>query len=186
MKLHIRNMVSTPCKIIVKNELDALGLKYHHITLGEVDLVDVPAEEEYTQLKTVLSKFAMELITDKKTMLIERIKNTIIDMVHYTEEFPKVKNSNYISEKIKHDYTYLANVFSRETGMTIEHYIINHKIERAKELLLYHELNLTEISYLLNYSSVAHLSRQFKQVTGLTASLFRNTSFENRIALENV
>lgn len=186
MKLHIKNMVSKPCKVIVKNELDALSIKYESVALGEVDILETLTREEFRKLKTALQKFGLELIVDKKKMLIERIKNTIIDMVHYNLEMPKVKNSNYISEKINHDYTYLANVFSQETGTTIEHYIINHKIERAKELILYHELNLTEISYLLNYSSVAHLSKQFKQVTGLTASLFRNASFESRIALENV
>lgn len=186
MKLHIRNMVSKACKLIVKNELDTIGLIYKSIVLGEVEMQEIPTKEEYKTLKTALLKFGMELMVDKKAMLIERIKNTIIDMVHYTDELPKIKNSNYLSEKIAHDYTYLANVFSHETGMTIEHYIINHKIERVKELILYDELNLTEISYLLNYSSVAHLSRQFKQVTGLTASLFRNAPFASRIALENV
>ncbi|GGI26504.1 hypothetical protein GCM10008119_22990 [Pedobacter mendelii] len=172
--------------MLVKNELDAIGLRYKSIVLGEVEMLSIPTKDEYRLLKTALIRFGLELMVDKKEMLIERIKNTIIDMVHYTEELPKVKNSNYISEKIEHDYTYLANVFSQETGMTIEHYIINHKIERAKELILYDELNLTEISYLLNYSSVAHLSRQFKQVTGLTASFFRHAAFHSRIALENV
>lgn len=186
MKLHIRNMVSNTCKMMVKNELELIGLKYESIRLGEVEMRNVPTKEQYRLLRAALIKFGLELMVDKKAMLIERIKNTIIDMVHYTEELPKVKNSNYISEKIEHDYTYLANVFSQETGITIEHYIINHKIERAKELILYDELNLTEISYLLNYSSVAHLSRQFKQVTGLTASYFRNAPFDSRIALENV
>lgn len=186
MKLHIRNMVSTPCKMIVRNELDTLGLKYESISLGEIEMQETPTKDEYKKLRAALNRFGLEVIVDKKAMLIERIKNTIIDMVHYTGELPKVKYSNYISEKIHHDYTYLANVFSHETGMTIEHYIINHKIERVKELILYDELNLTEISYLLNYSSVAHLSRQFKQVTGLTASFFRNAPFKSRIALENV
>ncbi|MET4081974.1 AraC-like DNA-binding protein [Pedobacter sp. UYP30] len=186
MKLHIKNMVSKSCKMIVKNELDTIGLGYKSIVLGEVEMQEIPTKEEYRRLKAALSKFDMELMVNKKAMLIERIKNTIIDMVHYADELPRVKYSNYISEKINHDYTYLANVFSNETGMTIEHYIINHKIERVKELIRYDELNLTEISYLLNYSSVAHLSRQFKQVTGLTASFFRNAPLENRIALENV
>lgn len=186
MKLHIRNMVSKSCQMIVKNELDALGLKYQNILPGEVDMRIAPTNEEYRRLKTDLIRFGMELTTSKKAMLIERIKDTIIEMVHDTGDLPKIKNSNYLSEKIDYDYTYLANVFSQETGITIEHYIINQKIERAKELIRYDELNLTEISYALNYSSVAHLSKQFKQVTGLTASFFRNTSFENRIALENV
>ncbi|WP_457290122.1 helix-turn-helix domain-containing protein [Pedobacter sp. UYP24] len=172
--------------MIVKNELDVLGLKYDSIALGEVEVRNNPTTEEHRKLKAALSRFGLELMVDKKAMLIERIKNTIIDMVHHTSEPTKMKNSNYLSEKIEHDYTYLANIFSQETGITIEHYIINHKIERAKELILYDELNLTEISYLLNYSSVAHLSRQFKQVTGFTASIFRNAPLKSRIALENV
>lgn len=186
MKLHIRNMVSNPCKMIVKNELDILGIPYDCISLGEVEMPQTLTKEQYRQLKLALLKYGFELMVDKKAILIELIKNTIIDMVHYIDDQPKIKNSNYISEKIEHDYTYLANIFSQETGITIEQYIINHKIERAKELILYDELNLTEISYLLNYSSVAHLSRQFKKVTGLTASFFRTSSFENRIALENL
>ena len=186
MKLHIRNMVSKPCKMIVKNELDSLGLSYNYISLGEVDIPEAPTKEQYRQLKIALSIYGFELMVNKKAILIELIKNTVIDMVRYVEEQPRIKNSNYLSEKIAHDYTYLANVFSQETGTTIEHYIIYQKIERAKELILYRELNLTEISYLLNYSSVAHLSRQFKQITGLTASFFKHASCESRIALENV
>ncbi len=179
-------MVSKPCKMIVKDKLDHLSLSYNYISLGEVDMQEAPTKDQYRQLKIALSNYGFELIVDKKAILIELIKNTIIDMVHYIEEKPRVKNSNYLSEKIAHDYTYLANVFSQGTGNTIEHYIICQKIERAKELILYHELNLTEISYLLNYSSVAHLSRQFKQVTGLTASLFKSSSFACRTELENV
>ena len=186
MKLHIKNMFSKPCKMIVKNELDNIGLPYYYISLGEVDILEAPTKDQYRNLKLGLLKYGLELMVNKKEILIELIKNTIIDMVYFIEELPKVKNSNYISEKIEHDYTYLANVFSQETGTTIEHYIIYHKIERAKELIQNHELNLTEISYLLNYSSVAHLSKQFKRVTGLTASFFKNASCENRIELENV
>jgi len=186
MKIHIRNMVSNSCRMIVKNELDILGLKYKNISLGEVDIIELPSRDQHRQLKSELLKYGMELIADKKAILIELIKNTIIDMVHCAGEQPKVKNSNYISQKIHHEYTYLANIFSQETGITIKQYIINHKIERAKELIQYHELNLTEISYLLNYSSVAHLSKQFKQVTGATPSFYRNSSCESRIALENI
>lgn len=186
MKLHIKNMVSTSCKMIVKNELDKLGIPYQHIYLGEVDIPEAPNKDQYRQLRIVLSNYGLELMVNKKAILIELIKNTVIDMVRYLEEQPRIKNSNYLSEKIAHDYTYLANIFSQETGTTIEHYIIQQKIERAKELILYRELNLTEISYLLNYSSVAHLSRQFKQITGSTASIFKYSSCKSRIALENV
>ena len=186
MKLHIRNMVSKSCKMIVKNELDKLNLKYVSITLGEVAMNAIPTKEQYLGLRKTLYSFGLELMVHKKALLIERIEHTIIDMVRSSNEQPKMKHSNYISGKIAYDYTYLANIFSQETGNTIEHFIINHKIDRAKELLLYGELNLTEISYVLNYSSVAHLSRQFKQVTGLTASLFKNASFESRIVRENI
>ncbi|WAC39393.1 helix-turn-helix domain-containing protein [Pedobacter sp. SL55] len=186
MKLYIRNMVSTSCKMIVKNELEKIGIPYERIYLGEVNIPDAPNKDQYRQLKIVLSAYGLELMVNKKDILVERIKNTVIDMVRYVEEHPKIKNSNYLSEKIALDYTYMANIFSKETGTTIEHYIIYQKIERAKELILYRELNLTEISYLLNYSSVAHLSRQFKQITGSTASFFKQTSCESRIALENV
>ena len=186
MKLQIRNMVSKPCKIIVKKELKKLSLKFKSITLGEVEMYKPLKKKDYSRFRIALNKYGLELVMDKKAILIDRIKNIIIDMVHYKEELIRVKNSTYISEKASYDYTYLANVFSQETGTTIEHYIINQKIERAKELLLYNELNLTEISYVLNYSSVAHLSRQFKLVTGITATDFRNSSFQNRIELEKI
>jgi AraC-like DNA-binding protein len=123
---------------------------------------------------------------DKKAILIERIKSVIVEMVHYMDEMPKTKSSIYISEKLKHDYTYLANLFSEATGITIEHFIISHKIERVKELLLYDELNLTEISYKLNYSSVSHLSSQFKKVTGLTPSFFKKLKDKRRKPLETM
>src|SRR5579862_3648406 len=110
---------------------------------------------------------------DKKAMLIEKIRNVIVEMVHYSDDVPRVNFSDYLSEKLNYDYTYLANLFSEVTGITIEHFIIAHKIERVKELLLYDELNLTQISYKLNYSSVAHVSNQFKKVTGLTPTFFK-------------
>ncbi|MET4141717.1 AraC family transcriptional regulator [Pedobacter sp. UYP1] len=179
-------MVSNRCRIAVKIELDKVGLSYISIDLGEVQTKENPTQRQFELLRCALLESGFELISDKKEMLIEKIKNTIIDMVHYNDEMPKIKNSNYISEKIHYDYTYLANVFSRQTGLTIEHYIIKHKIERVKELILYKELNLTEISHLLNYSSVAHLCRQFKKVTGLTVSYFKNAQTGHRTALENI
>lgn len=162
------------CKMVVKTELDKLGFHYTKIELGEVEVMEDITEEQRIQLKTELLKSGLELMDDQKSILIERIKDTIIEMVHYDEEFPRINSSDYISEKLKHDYTYLANHFSEVTGITIEHFIIAHKIERVKELLLYGELNLTEISYKLNYSSVAHLSNQFKKVTGLTPTFFKH------------
>jgi AraC-like DNA-binding protein len=162
------------CKMAVKSELDRLGLHYTKVELGEVEVMEDITEEQQVQLKTGLLKSGLELMDDQKSILIERIKNTIIEMVHYDDELPKTKISDHISEKLKHEYTYLANLFSEVTGITIEHYMIAHKIERVKELLLYDELNLTEISYKLNYSSVAHLSNQFKKVTGLTPTFFKH------------
>jgi len=123
---------------------------------------------------------------DKKAIMIEKIKTIIIEMVHYTEEMPNVNFSEFLSQKLNLDYTYLAGQFSQVTGITIEHYIIAHKIERAKELLIYNELNLTEISYLLKYSSVAHLSYQFKKVTGLTPTFFKQLKHKKRNTLNNV
>ena len=173
MKIYIKYMVSIRCKMIVKSELEKLGLYNVVVDLGEVEVLDHFSEEQRLQLKAALLSSGLELMDDKRAILIERIRNVIIEMVHYMDERPKTNFSNYLSEKLNYDYTYLANLFSEVTGITIEHYIIAHKIERVKELLLYDELNLTEISYKLNYSSVAHLSSQFKKVTGLTPTFFK-------------
>ena len=174
------------CKMAVKAELDRLGLHYTKVELGEVEIMENITEEQRIHLKTELLKSGLELMDDQRSILIEKIKNTIIEMVHYNEELPKINFSDYLSEKLKHDYTYLANLFSEVTGFTIEHYIIAHKIERVKELLLYDELNLTEISYKLNYSSVAHLSNQFKKVTGLTPTFFKHLKSKRLTALNDV
>ena len=179
-------MVSIRCKMVVKNELDTLGLHYRVVDLGEVEIEENISPELRNRLKTALLRSGLELMEDKKAMLIEKIKNIIVEMVHYSDEFPRIKNSDYLSGKLHHDYTYLSNLFSEATGTTIEHYIINHKIERVKELLLYDELNLTQIAYNLNYSSVAHLSNQFKKVTGLTPSYFRKLRDKRRTPLEDV
>lgn len=162
------------CKMVVKTELDKLGLHYTRIELGEVEVMEDMNIEQQNQLKYGLLQAGLELMDDQKSILIERIKNAIIELVHQSSDLPKINFSEYISDKLKHDYTYLANLFSEVTGETIEHYMIAHKIEQVKELLVYGELNLTEISYRLNYSSVAHLSNQFKKVTGLTPTYFRN------------
>jgi len=179
-------MVSMRCKMAVKAELDKLGLHYTKVELGEVEVMEDITEEQRMQLKTELLKSGLELMDDQKSILIEKIKNTIVEMVHFNEELPKINFSDYLSEKLKHDYTYLANHFSEVTGITIEHYIIVHKIERVKELLLYDELNLTEISYKLNYSSVAHLSNQFKKITGLTPTFFKHLKNKKLTALNDV
>jgi AraC-like DNA-binding protein len=179
-------MVSIRCKMAVKSELDKLGLHYRKVDLGEVDIRENITPEQRNQLKTSLLKSGLELMDDKKAILIEKIKNVIIEMIHYADEPPKTNFSDYLCEKLNYDYTYLANLFSEVTGITIEHFIISHKIERVKELLIYDELNLTEISYKLNYSSVAHLSNQFKKVTGLTPTFFKQLKYKKRITLDNV
>lgn len=179
-------MVSIRCKMIVKSELAKLNIIDAVVSLGEVETRAVLTPEQYSKLKIALLKAGLELMDDKKAILIERIRNVIIEMVHYADESPKVNFSHFLSEKLNYDYTYLSNLFSEVTGITIEHFIIAHKIERVKELLLYDELNLTEISYKLNYSSVSHLSSQFKKVTGLTPTFFKKLKHKKRIALDNV
>ena len=179
-------MVSLRCKMLVKEELKNLGLHYTSVELGVIDIRENITPEKREKLRKVLLMSGLELMEDKKAKLIEKIKIVIIEMVHYSEELPKVKYSEYISNILGHDYTYLSNIFSEVKGSTIEHYIIEHKIEKVKELLLYDELNLTEISYRMHYSSVAHLSSQFKKVTGLTPTFYKNLAEKKRRNLENV
>src|SRR6478752_7532637 len=186
MKLYVKFMVSLRCKMIVKEELQKLGLKYVVIELGVVEVLEEITEEQREQLKVNLLKSGLELLDNKKSILIDKIKNVIIEMIHYTDEVPKVNYSDFISEKLNYDYTYLSNIFSEVKGITIQHFIIIHKIERVKELLLYDELNLTEISYKLHYSSVAHLSNQFKKVTGLSPTHFKLLKDKRRIPLEEI
>jgi len=172
--------------MLVKAELEKLGLHHRVVDLGEVDIEEDITPEQHDLLKAALLRSGLDLMDDKKSILIEKIKNVIVEMVHYEDEFPKTKNSDYISKKLNNNYTYLANLFSEATGTTIEHYIIIHKIERAKELIIYDELNFTEIAYKLNYSSVAHLSNQFKKITGLTPSFFKKLKTKRRSSLEDV
>lgn len=179
-------MVSLRCKTLVKSELDKLGLHYKVVELGEVEIEEDITDKQKDQLQTALFQSGLELMDDKKAMLIEKIKNVIVEMVHYENEVPKIKNSNYIGSKLNHNYTYLANLFAEATGTTIEHYIIIHKIERAKELIIYDELTLTEIAWKLNYSSVSHLSNQFKKITGLTPTYFKQLKNKRRTTLENL
>jgi AraC-like DNA-binding protein len=179
-------MVSLRCKMVVKAELEKLYIDFTVIELGEVTIKGDFPDDQRALLKTALLKSGFELMDDKKSMLIEKIKNVIVEMVHYADELPKTNFSDYISGKLNHDYTYISNLFTEVEGTTIEHYIIAHKIEKVKELLVYDELTLTEISYRLNYSSVAHLSNQFKKVTGLTPSHFKKIKHKRRIALENL
>lgn len=186
MKLYIKYMVSLRCKIMVKEELKKLGMKHISVNLGIIEVFEDITQEQQTQLKENLLKLGLELLDDKKSILVEKIKNVIINMIHHTNKLPQMNYSDYISEKLSHNYTYLANIFSEVKGITIQKFIIIHKIERVKELLLYDELNLTEISYKLHYSSVAHLSNQFKKITGLTPTFYKQLGERRRSNLENL
>lgn len=186
MRLYIKYMVSLRCKMLVKEELAKLGLQYVVIDLGMVEIFENITQLQREQLKENLLRSGLELLDDKKSILIEKIKNVITEMIHYSDELPKINYSDYISEKLNYDYTYLANIFSEVKGITIQQFIIIHKIEKIKELLLYDELNLTQISYKLNYSSVAHLSNQFKKATGLSPSFYKKLKQKRKSNLENM
>ena len=186
MKIYIKYMVSLRCKMMVKQELEKLGIKYVVVNLGMVEFLQDVTAEQREQLKVNLAPSGLELLDDKRSILIEKIRNVITEMIHYSDEIPKVNYSDYISEKLGYDYTYLANVFSEVKGITIQQYIIANKIERVKELLLYDELTLSEISYKMHYSSVAHLSGQFKKVTGLTPTFFKQIGQKRINNLENM
>ena len=186
MKLYIKYMVSNRCKMAVKEELKKLGLHFIVVDLGEVEIMETITTEQREKLKLSLVDSGLELMDDKRAVLIEKIKNTIIDMVHHSDEMIKTNFSDYLSQKLNHDYTYLANLFSEVQGSTIEHFIINHKIERIKELIIYDELNITEIAWKMNYSSVAHLSNQFKKVTGLSPSHFKQLKDKRRSQIEDI
>jgi len=179
-------MVSQRCKMIVKEELKKLGLRFIIVDMGMVDIMEDITPSEREQLKDNLLVSGLELLDDKKSILIEKIKNVVTDMIHYSDELPKINYSDFISEKLNYDYTYLSNIFSEVKGMTIQQFIIIHKIERVKELLLYDELNLTEISYKLHYSSVSHLSKQFKKVTGLSPTYYKQMKQKRVFNLENM
>ena len=172
--------------MVVKDELTKLGIQYNVVELGEVTILENMSAAQLELFRISLLKSGLELMDDKKSVLIEKIKDIVIEMVHYEDELPKVNFSDYLTEKLGYNYTYLANLFSETEGTTIEHFIIIHKIERVKELIIYDELNLTEIAWKLHYSSVAHLSNQFKKVTGLTPSFFRSLKDKKRNNLENL
>jgi AraC-like DNA-binding protein len=179
-------MVSNRCKMVVRTALKELGVHFVMLDLGEVEVMERLTGEQRDYLKNTLEDAGLELIDDKRSILIERIKSAIIDMVHHTEEMVKVNISTYLSEKLDYDYTYLANIFSQVQGISIEQFIILHKVEKIKELLMYGELNISEISYKMNYSSTAHLSTQFKKVTGLTPTHFKQLKDKRRKPIEQI
>ena len=186
MKLFIKYMVSNRCKMVVKEVLKELGLHFIVVDLGEVEVMEDITEQQRILLKEQLIEAGLELMDDKRAVLIEKIKNIIIQMVHHSTEVIKVNFSDYLSEKLNHNYTYLANLFSEVQGTTIEQFIISHKIERIKELIIYGEHNITEIAWKMNYSSVAHLSSQFKKVTGLSPSHFKQLKNKRRSPIEEI
>jgi AraC-like DNA-binding protein len=169
--------------MVVKSELEKLGLHYTSVELGEVEITDKISEDQIKNLSIALELTGLELMDDNKKILVEKIKTLIIELIHYNDEQIKINLSDYLSEKLNHNYTYLSNLFSEVKGTTIEQFYLAHKIEKVKELLVYDELNLTEIAWKLHYSSVSHLSNQFKKMTGLTPSHFKNLKNKRRSAL---
>lgn len=173
MKLYIKHMVSLRCKMQVEKELEKLGVTCSSVNLGMVEVPDCMTDGQLEIFNENLKKCGLELLKDPKYILVEKIKNVVVEMIHYADELPQVNDSEFISKKLGYNYTYLSNVFSEVKGMTIQQYIIRHKIEKVKELMLYDELTLTEMAYKMNYSSVAHLSNQFKKVTGFPPTAFK-------------
>jgi AraC-like DNA-binding protein len=179
-------MVSNRCKILVRDELKKLGLHFMVVDLGEVEVMEDLSTEQMEKLQIALQESGLELMDDKKAILIEKIKNIIIEMVHHSDEVIKTNFSDYLTSKMDYDYTYLANLFSEVQGTTIAQFLISHKVERIKELIIYDELSISEIAWKMNYSSVAHLSNQFKKVTGLTPTHFKQLKDKRRSPIEEI
>ncbi len=183
LKLYIKNMVSLRCQLFVKSELEKFGINYANVGLGEVDIIGKISKVQLYSLAASLKLSGLELLVDDKKILIEKIVATIIELVHYKDDQMKTNLSDYLSQRLNHNYTYLSNLFSEVKGITIEQYHLSNKIEKVKELLVYDEINLTEIAGKLNYSSVSHLSNQFKKMTGLTPSHFKKLKKKRRTSL---
>lgn len=179
-------MVSNRCKMAVKEELQKLDLHFVVVDLGEVEIMEDLTTEQRIQLNEGLHNSGLELMDNKRAVLIEKVVNVITEMIHHSDESPKMNYSDYISQQVGYDYTYLSNMFSEVKGITIQQFIIVNKIERVKEYLIYDEMTLTEISYKLHYSSVAHLSNQFKKVTGLTPSAYKLLKDKKRKPIEDI
>jgi len=186
VKIFIRNMVCIRCQMVVKAELEKLDVGYVNVKIGEVNTIKDVSKEQLQKLDIALRKSGLELMDDKKSILVEKIKSAVIELVHYTDDQIKTNLSDYLSEKLNYDYTYLANLYSEVKGSTIEKLYLTHKVEKVKELIVYDELNLSEIAYQLHYSSVAHLSNQFKKITGLSPSHFKKLKNKRRRTLEDV
>lgn len=195
MILHIKNMVCNRCIKVVKEELSALGIEPEEVTLGQVRIPSAVPEEKMEQLLGRLEANGFELVSDRKKQLVEQIKTLIIEMIHHDSASPPAGRqgrnphenvSRYLADQLGHDYSYLSNLFSATENITIEKYMILQKIERVKELLVYDELSLSEIAWKMEYSSVAHLSAQFKKVTGLTPSHFKKIGRQRRKTLDDI
>jgi len=179
-------MVCIRCKMVVKSELEKLGLHFSGLELGEVEIMDKISKDQLDNLAAALKLTGLELMDDSKQILVEKIKTIIIELIHHTDEQIKINLSDYLTDKLNHNYTYLSNLFSDVKGTTIEQFYLANKIEKVKELLVYDELNLTEIAWKLHYSSISHLSNQFKKMTGLTPSHFKKLRKHKRTALGNL
>ncbi|SDB28920.1 transcriptional regulator, AraC family [Flavobacteriaceae bacterium MAR_2010_188] len=186
MKLYIQNMVCRCCKMTVASELKNLNIEYDRLELGEVHLIKPITKDEKALLKESLHLYGLELMEDKRAILVEKIVSIIIYMIHNNNVLPAKNFSSYLTSQLNRDYGYLSALFSKTKGVTIEHFIILHKIERAKELIMYDELSLTEIAFRLHYSSVAHLSNQFKKTTGLTPTFFKGIKNKKRTTIEDL
>lgn len=172
--------------MVVKSEIEKLGLHYNYVKIGEADIIEDLLPDQLEQFNTGLKKAGLVLMDDKKSILVEKIKSAIIELVHFTDEQIKVNLSDFLSDKLDYDYTYLANLFSEMNGITIEKFYLTHKIEKVKELIVYGDLNLSEIAYNMHYSSVAHLSNQFKKFTGMTPTQFKMLKNKSQDSLNDV
>ncbi len=179
-------MVCVRCQMVVKSEIEKLGLHYNYVKIGEADIVENMQPQQLEKFNIGLKKAGLVLMDDKKSILIEKIRSAIIELVHFTDDQIKVNLSDFLSEKLDYDYTYLANLFSEMSGVTIEKFYITHKIERVKELIVYGDLNLSEIAWKLHYSSVAHLSNQFKKFTGMTPTQFKMLKNKSQDSINDV
>ncbi len=166
-------MVCIRCKMIVKQQLENLNIEYGTINLGEIEIIGTITKSDRIALSTALLKHGLELMEDKNAQLIDKAKLVIIEMIHYADELPKQSHSDYISNKLNYNYQKLTLLFMEATGISIERYIINHKIEKIKEYILYEGMSFSDIAFRLNYSSVAHFSTQFKKETGVTPQFFK-------------
>jgi AraC-like DNA-binding protein len=186
MKANIKNMMCDQCRIILQMELKKIGLHYGESKKGDKEIIEDVSELNEHDLSRVMKNCGFELVRDKRSAIIEKLKNIIIELVYDSDNDDKLKInlSRYISDKMNYDYTYLSNIFSGRQGISIERYYITQKIERVKSLLLFDQFNLTEIAYMLKYSSVAHLSGQFKKITGLTPSQFKELKSKERVILK--